>query len=294
MDGGVAQICGMAELNTIVITGGSGKAGRAVIRRLAEDGYRLLNVDRQPPPEPLSARYIPADLGDYGQVIDVLDGADAVVHLAAMPSPGACAQSEIFRNNVLSTYHVFSAARVLGLRRIVWASSETCFGLPFRRAKPYKVPLDEAQPPSPESVYALSKVLGEEMARQFHRWSGIPIIGLRLSNVMEPPHDYAQFEQWQHDPQMRAVNLWGYIDARDVGQVVACALTCDFQGAEFFVIAAADTVMRTPNDELMAAAFPDVPYTPTPGPHDALYDTSRAREVLGFTPQYSWRHSGQG
>lgn len=279
----------MSELKTIVVTGGSGKAGRAVVRQLVSSGYTVINVDQQPPREPLPARFIPADLSDYGQTVDLLTGADAVVHFAAHPSPKAAADSEIFRNNTLSTYNVFAAARLHRLQRIVWASSETCFGLPFKNARPYKAPLDEGQPPSPDSVYALSKILGEEMARQFNRWSGIPIIGLRLSNVMEPPHDYVQFEQWQDDPKIRAVNMWGYIDARDVGHLVECALTCEFQGAEFFAIAAADTVMRTPNDQLMAVGHPDVPYTPTPGPNDALYDISRARNLLGFTPRYSWR-----
>jgi len=276
-------------MKTIVVTGGSGKAGRAALRQLSEEGYRLLNVDRQAPAEPLPARFIPTDLDDYGQTIDVLEGADAVVHLAAIPGPASGAQSEIFRNNMASTYNVFQAARVLGLQRIVWASSETCFGLPFKKAKPYRAPLDEAAPLYPESSYALTKVLGEEMARQFNRWSGIPIIGLRLSNVMEPPHDYQQFEKWQDDPNYRSVNMWGYIDARDVGRAVSCALACDFQGADFFTIAAADTVMRMANDELMAAAYPDIPYTPTAGPNDALYDISKARDVLGFTPKYSWR-----
>lgn len=279
----------MSEIKSIVVTGGSGKAGRAVVRQLAESGFRVTNVDQHPPKESLPARYVPADLSDYGQTVDVLEGADAVVHFAAIPAPGAAAQSEIFRNNTLSTYHVFQAARLHGLKRIVWASSETCFGLPFKNVKPYKAPLDEGQPPSPESAYALSKILGEEMARQFHRWSGIPIIGLRLSNVMEPPHDYARFEQWQDEPPMRSVNMWGYIDARDVGRAVECSLSCEFQGADFFTIAAADTVMRTPNNELMAAAYPDIPYTPTPGLNDTLYDISRAKEVLGFTPKYSWR-----
>lgn len=276
-------------LENIVVTGGSGKAGRAIIKHLSNAGYRLTNVDCQRPAESLPARFIPADLADYGQSIDVLKGADAVIHMAAIPAPGAAAESAIFRNNMLSTYHVFQAAVVRGLKRIVWASSETCYGLPFKNVKPYKAPLDEGQPPSPESVYALTKILGEEMARQFNRWHGLPIIGLRLSNVMDGPDDYARFTQWQDDPNFRAVNMWGYIDARDVGRACECALTCDFSGAEFFGIAAADTVMRMPNDQLMAAAYPDVPYTPTPGPNDALYDISRARDVLGFTPKYSWR-----
>ncbi|WP_309386914.1 NAD-dependent epimerase/dehydratase family protein [Cerasicoccus frondis] len=273
----------------IAVTGGSGRAGRAVVQHLYDAGYRILNLDRNPPPSPLPARFVPTDLTNYGQVVDMLEEVDSVVHFAAIPAPLSAPPSEIFHNNTASTYNIFQAARLHGVKRIVWASSETCFGLPFDNVKPYKAPLDEGQPPSPESAYALSKILGEEMARQFNRWSGIPIIGLRLSNVMEQKN-YVNFQSWQHDPKIRAVNMWGYIDARDVGRAVECALTCEFQGADFFTIAAADTVMHAPNDELMAAAYPDVPYTPTPGPNDSLYDISKARNVLGFIPQYSWRN----
>ncbi|WP_269540229.1 NAD-dependent epimerase/dehydratase family protein [Cerasicoccus fimbriatus] len=273
----------------IIITGGSGKAGRAVANHLHNGGRAIINVDIKAPEPKLACRFIPVDLTDYGQVVDVLEGADAVVHFAAIPSPSHGPQSEIFRNNTVSTYNVFQAARLHGVKRIVWASSETCFGLPFHQEKPDHAPLSENAPLYPESAYALTKVLGEEMARQFHRWSGITIIGLRLSNVMDPDTDYAKFSKWQDDPKLRAVNMWGYIDSRDVARATECALYCDFNGVDFFTIAAADTVMRMPNDQLMAAAYPDVPYTPTPGPNDALYDISKAREVLGFTPKYSWR-----
>src|SRR6056297_920741 len=108
--------------------------------------------------------------------MEVLHGADAVVHLAAIPAPLIVTDAETFRINTLSTYNVFSAAAAMGLQRVVWASSETALGLPFDRPPDY-APVDE-QHTYPESSYSLSKVVSEAMARQFNRWTGIPYVGL--------------------------------------------------------------------------------------------------------------------
>jgi nucleoside-diphosphate-sugar epimerase len=203
-------------LKKIVVTGGSGKAGRAVVRDLLEHGYEVLNVDLIPSRETL-APYLKVDLTDLGQTFEALAGADGVVHLAAIPAPGLQPAEVTFRVNMASTYNIFSAATTLGLKRVVWASSETTLGLPFDRAQPAYAPIDEAHPLYPESSYALSKVLSEEMARQFNRWSGLPFVGLRFSNIMEPA-DYQRFPGFWDDARQRKWNLWGYVDARDVAQ----------------------------------------------------------------------------
>lgn len=274
-------------MKQIIVTGGSGKAGRAVVRDLVAHGYRVLNVDRVPPAEQL-APFLKADLTDLGQTIEVLHGADAVVHLAAIPAPGLQTEEATFRQNIGSTYNIFQAALLLGLRRVVWASSETTLGLPFDRTPPQYAPIDEAHPLSPESSYALSKVLGEEMARQFNRWSGIPFVGLRFSNVMEP-HDYRRFPEYQRDARLRKWNLWSYVDARDVAQSCRLGLEAELTGAEAFIIAAADTVMERPNHELLAEVFPGVPLREGVGAHETLLDIAKARRMLGYNPAYSWR-----
>ncbi|KAB8140163.1 NAD(P)-dependent oxidoreductase [Chloroflexia bacterium SDU3-3] len=274
-------------MKKIVVTGGSGKAGRAVVRDLAEHGYDVLNVDLAKPHE-LLAPFLRADLTDYGQAVEALRGADAVVHLAAIPAPGLETDARTFFVNTTSTYNVFSAAALLGLGRVVWASSETTLGLPFDREQPHYAPIDEAHPLYPQSSYALSKVLGEEMARQISRQSGIPFVGLRFSNVMEP-QDYAQFRSFQADARLRKWNLWGYVDARDVALSCRLGLLADIKGAESFIIAAADTVMETPNSALMAEVFPGVPLRATTGEHETLLSIEKARRLLGYEPAYSWR-----
>jgi nucleoside-diphosphate-sugar epimerase len=276
-------------MKKIVVTGGSGKAGRAVIKDLLAHDYDVLNVDLLPSQEKLSP-YLKTDLTDLGQVFEVLHGADAVVHLGAIPAPGLQPEEATFRNNTLSTYNIFSAATTLRLQRVVWASSETTLGLPFEREKPVYAPIDEEHPLYPESSYALSKVISEEMARQFNRWSGVPFVGLRFSNIMEP-HDYERFGSFSNDPNVRKWNLWGYVDARDVAQSCRLGLEADIQGAEAFIIAAADTVMNQSSHELLAEVFPGVPLHGEIEEFETLLSIRKARKLLGYNPQHSWRNA---
>jgi nucleoside-diphosphate-sugar epimerase len=281
----------------IAVTGGSGKAGRPVLRHLHEQGHEVLNIDVRPCPESSHPEdpipLVLADLTDYGQAVEALTGGDtlpgieAVVHLAAIPSPAHATSAEILRVNTTSTYNVFVAAARIGLGRVVWASSETTLGLPFGPRTPDYAPVDEAHM-YPETSYALSKVLGEEMARQVNRWSGIPIIGLRLSNVMVRS-DYEKFAGWQDDPHARKWNLWGYVDESHVAESVVRGLEVDLTGADSFVIAAPDTVMHRPSRELMEEVFPGVELRGAIDGNDTLLDISKAREVLGYDPQFRWR-----
>jgi nucleoside-diphosphate-sugar epimerase len=280
----------------IAVTGGSGKAGRAVVRDLAERGHEVLNIDRVPSPESYAPDgpipFLQADVTDFGQTLEALTGGETlpgievVVHLAAIPSPTHATPDQVFRTNATSTHAVFSAAARLGLGRVVWASSETTLGLPFERPPDY-VPVDEAHI-YPETSYALSKVVGEEMARQFNRWSGIPIIGLRFSNVMVRA-DYEKFPGYWDDPHKRKWNLWGYVDESHVTESVRRALDADIEGADNFIIAAADTVMKTPSGELMAEVFPGVPVRDGVDGNATLLDIAKARRVLGYSPAFTWR-----
>lgn len=270
----------------VVVTGSSGKAGRAVVTRLLEHDYDVQAVDVVAPAE-WTAPFLFTDLTEFGQTLECLAGVDAVVHLAAIPASGIHTEETTFRTNMLCTYNVFEAARVLGLRRVVWASSETILGLPFEREQPAYVPIDEEHPPYPESSYALSKLLAEELGRQLHRWTGTPHIALRFSNIMEP-EDYEGFRSFWGDARLRRWNLWGYVDVRDVAQSCRLALDADV-GAEHFIVAATDTVMNRPSAELMAEVYPSVPYRSTPGQFDTLLSIEKARKLLGYEPEWSWR-----
>ncbi len=284
----VDRLLGRGRMTRVVVTGGAGKAGRAVVRELLEHGYDVLSADLVRSPGLAEERQVQADLTDLGETVEVLRGAQAVVHLAAIPAPGLRPDELTFRVNTSSTYNVFSAAATLGLTRVVWASSETVLGLPFEREQPAYAPIDEEHPPLPEFSYALSKLISEELARQFSRWTGIPFVGLRFSNIMEP-HDYERFPGFWQDARERRWNLWGYVDARDVAQSCRLGLEAAIAGAEVFIVAAADTVMNRPSAELMAEVYPDVPLRGGVGEYETLLSIDKARRVLGYEPRFSWR-----
>jgi len=270
----------------IVVTGGSGKAGRWVVRDLRERGHDVLNVDVVHDGSEHGLCVV-ADLADLGQARDVVDGAEAVVHLAAIPAPEIRPTGETFRNNAISTYNVFQAAENSGVRRVVWASSETVLGLPFDRPPDF-APIDETITPRPESSYALAKLAGETMAAQFARRTGVAHVGLRISNIMEPA-DYARFASWQSDPTIRKWNLWGYVDVRDVAQAVRRGLEADVAGAPICIVAAADTCMERPSAVLMAEVFPSVPLRRPLDGRETLLSIDRARSLLGYEPEHLWQ-----
>jgi nucleoside-diphosphate-sugar epimerase len=224
----------------ILFTGGAGKAGYHAIAHLIDQGHRVLNLDLEPLDHPGVDNRI-ADITDAGQVYDVLASYagfdelepgtgvprfDAVVHFAAVPRILLQADNECFRVNTLGTYNVIDAAVKFGVRKIIFASSETTYGVCFAdgERKPDYLPIDEDHPTVPEDSYAMSKVCNEVTARSFQARSGFDIYGLRINNVIEP-HEYAEnFPAYLADPSLRRRNIFAYIDARDLGHMVDCCL----------------------------------------------------------------------
>jgi nucleoside-diphosphate-sugar epimerase len=274
----------------ICVTGATGLAGRAVVADLREHDYDVVPIDVAVTTADRENGTLRADLTDYGQAVEALAGAEAVVHLANIPAPGLSTPAVTFNSNITMNFNVFQAAASLGLSRVVWASSETTLGLPFD-APPRYAPVDEDHYPVPTSTYALSKVASETIAGHIAQWSGIPFVALRFSNIMIPEW-YEDFPSYWPDPQARKWNLWGYIDHRDVAASCRLALEVSADqvaGNPAFIIAAADTVMNRPSAELLAEVYPDVTLTRDVGEFGTLLAIDRAREVLGFEPQPSWR-----
>ncbi len=277
----------------VAVTGGSGKLGRHVVRRLTNDGHQVLNLDRAGERNP---GLVVVDLRNYGQVLDALlglddrhGGFDAVVHLGAVPAPGIIPDAATFENNMLATYNAFQAARRAGIKKVVYASSETVLGLPFDVDPPY-IPVDEEYPARPESTYSLVKHLEEQMAVELTRWDPeLSISGLRFSNVMDV-EDYDSFPAFDADATLRKWNLWSYIDGRDGAQAVVRALENAKPGFEAYIIANADTVMSRSSAELAAEVFPAVKVTKDLGERETMLSIDKARRLLGFEPEFSWRN----
>ncbi len=284
----------------IVVTGGSGKLGRVVVKHLMEHGYKVTSIDLiappgiSNPPLPTDPTFSRADITDFGQAMAALSMIDervekvtGVVHLGAIAAPGLAPNHVTFQVNTMSTYNIFEAARQLGIRNVVWASSETVFGVPYPKGPQY-VPVDE-EVERPETAYSLSKLIGEKLAGQFCRWDPrTKIIGLRFSNVIEP-QDYAKFPGFDKDPRSRHFNLWTYIDARDAAQAVRLSLEAKLTGPHVFGIANADSVMSTSNDKLLDEVYPKTKRKHPLEPNESLISIEKASRVLGYKPEYAWR-----
>ena len=278
-------------MKKIIVTGGSGKAGKATIRELLSHNYDVFNIDlknRRNNFVPFYKQHLENfqdSINTISEINKKTGGIDGIIHQAAAMGMKS---EPTFRINTVSTYNIFQISKILGIKNIVWASSETVLGLPFDTYPPY-VPIDEEMPLSPESSYALSKILSEEMARQFCRRNiDMKIFGLRYSNIMEE-NDYKNFETFQKDPLKRKWNLWSYIDSRDVGLACRLAFESKQKGAQNFIITANDTVMGTSNKELLDSVFPGVIVKKKYSKHETLLSNQKAKNILGFEPQYSWR-----
>ncbi len=277
----------------VAVTGGLGRIGAAVLADLAAAGHEVRCVDTAPA-RGRGADYRRADLRELWQALDAIDGAQAVVHLAGVGVPDTrtahrrLAEQATFAANVTAAYNVFQAAVAAGARRVVWATSETVLGPPFRLAPPSALPLDDESPVVPETSYAVSKAVGEDLARHVARQTGISVVGLRYSVVMDDA-DYAELAGYWADPLLGRWNLWSYIDLRDVVRSCRLALSAQVSGAVSALAAATDTLARLPTAHLAATYFPGVPLTRPMGAHESLLDSRRARDLLGFAAEHSWR-----
>jgi len=288
----------------IFFTGGSGKAGKHVVAHLAGQGHQGTNADLVPFGHP-GVTDLRVDLTDAGETYSALAGLatfdeldlpeqpsyDAVVHFAAVPRILLRPDAATYAANVLSTYHVLEAATRLGIGKVVLASSETTYGICFAQGerRPHYLPLDEDHPTVPEDAYAMSKVAGEATARSFQARTGADVYALRINNVVEP-HEYAElFPAFVADPSLRRRNVFAYIDTRDLSQLVQRCLETDGLGYEVFNVANADLSVAASNDEVRGRFYDDVEVRRPMGRDETFYAIDKARELLGYDPEHSWR-----
>ena len=274
----------------ILLTGGTGKLGSTVTASLRDAGHTVVVLDRAAPRD----AGIPIDLTDAGQTLDAIAGVEerTTGSTRSCTSPRsrllACSPtSSPSRTTSSRPTTCCRPARRTGVKKVVMASSETLLGLPMD-VPPTSLPVDE-EVTLPNSHLLDDEAPEEQMAITFCRWDPVlSITAMRFSNVMVEA-DYAGFEAWQDDPFLRKWNAWGYIDARDAADAIRLALEVRGPGFERYIIANADTVMRTPSAELAAAVFPGVPFTHPVEGNGTLLSIDKAKRELGWSPSRSWR-----
>jgi nucleoside-diphosphate-sugar epimerase len=275
----------------IVVTGGSGKVGTYVVRELVGAGSHAITVVDRVPPQVEGVKWVRAALDDLGEVISALSGAEAVIHLSAYPIPYIEIPDHVlFRNNVIGTYHVHEAARLLGIKRIALASSGAILGWAYgqRNVLPEYLPMDEDHPCSPQDPYGLGKLCEEQIARGFSLRCDLETIALRLSWVVFPEMG-AGLRQRGGRPVNR-FDTYAYIDPRDVATAFRQAVEVPHSGHAALFIAADDSTCTEPLAETLPRLVPelgDMARTLT-GQQSALTN-ARAKELLQWQPRYSWR-----
>lgn len=266
-------------------------AGSAVTEYLVSMGYEVLCADIVHPNRPVCP-YKVVDLTDLGQVYGILAATDHVVHFGGIPRPTLNTPDAVFRTNVMATFNVFEAVVNLGIRRVVYASSKSVIGYPFQHQSfsPRYAPIDEEHPEGPQDAYALSKYIGEEIAKGFvRRMAGrLSVASLRLSWIHTPATFKDQITPLQSFPAQAMSNLWTYVDSRDVAEATRLALEVDFDGHEAIFVAASDSFSLEPTADLVRKFYPDTQIRSGLEGSNSILSISKARRVLGFTPKHLW------
>ncbi|MDR1418985.1 MAG: NAD(P)-dependent oxidoreductase [Treponema sp.] len=282
-------------MKKVVITGSAGLLGPYVVEHFVEEGYEVLSVDRVKPAVTHS-RHMTANITSLGECYGILEGAYAVVHLAAIPSAYIYPNEVTFQNNVMGTYNILEAAAGLGITKAVVASSECTYGICTSRQglTPAYVPVDEDHPALPEDSYGLGKIVGEAIAGAIHRRCGMQIVSFRIGNIISR-EKYQDFPGFIHEPHTRKNLVWNYIDARDIAAACRLAVEKDGLGSVIMNLAADDTCMDIKSRDLVKAEFPNVTDIRSPlDGYQTLYSNEKAKKILGWRPVHFWRDNVPG
>ncbi|MGJ7922285.1 NAD-dependent epimerase/dehydratase family protein [Neobacillus sp. LXY-4] len=275
----------------VVITGAAGKIGRWTVRTILEAGHDVTASDRKLREESASKKFIQAELRDYGQVIQLLMGCDAVVHLANIPTDIRNTSQAIFENNMLVNFNILEACKDLKIQKLVWASSETVLGYPFVQEQLSYLPVDEEHPTNVRSSYAMVKLLTEQLSGMFHKLTKTEVVALRFANCYEPD-EYEKIPRmhWtETEKDIQKQNAWAYCDVRDAARACLLALEKKNLGNQVFHITAPDTIMPDLSQDLAKKYFPKVTLKRDVNGHETLMAIDKAKEILGYEPLYTWR-----
>lgn len=283
----------------IAVTGGSGRLGRSVVTGLRARGHHVSSIDRSEAHHPHD---LTADLTDPSRAAEIFEtlGPEAVVHLAAIAVPFSAPERTIFEVNTGMGFGVLEAAIAAGVPRILVASSPTVLGYGRAGWHPGRLPLDEQIEPEPFHAYALSKVVLEKMVATFAlAHPQVRLAAFRPCYVVAPEEWEGAPTQQGHTieerlarPELAAVSLFNYLDARDAADFVAAWLTADeAPSGRCYFVSAADAMSLAPPGELLAEHLPDIAdLADQLTGHGSLFSSAAARRDLGWAPTRSWRN----
>lgn len=277
----------------VAVTGAAGTIGRAISQGLNDLNAEVVGIDTTPH-QPGIKR---ADMAEAWAVRECMENCDAVIHLSGLGTPDPAWQDQFLaarhamNANITSGSNVFAAACELGIRRVVWASSETVLGAPFSSERPpVDLPLTECSPIRAHTPYAMSKATLESLAQQFANASQTEFIGLRFSIVLGPADYQRLLPQIAGDPQFGVWNLWSYVDIRDAVRASLLALEAETgQASAVCNIAAPDTLSAEKTRVLLEKHLPQVaPPQELEDDRSTLLRSDGAQELLGWKPEIRW------
>ena len=273
----------------VLVTGAAGMIGRSVTEHLRSRGVAVTALVLEDPGDLRADRVVVGDAADPGAVRRALADVDAVVHLAALPSPHEGTPLEVFGGNTRATFVVLEEAGQAGVRRVVFASSYSLVGLPWSATvrHPAYLPIDEALPLQIEDAYGLSKLVDETVAQMMARRHGLAAVGLRFPLVTNERRAADRLAETLADPIAGAPDLWSYLDVRDAAQACWLAITVPLTGCHAVFLAAPQTLAPYPTAELVAAYHPTSEIRRELASREVPIDTGAARRLLGFEPRYS-------
>jgi nucleoside-diphosphate-sugar epimerase len=275
----------------VVVTGGAGKLGRWLVRDLRSARHAVTVFDRARTME-AADRILSGDIENLSDIGAAFDGADAVVHLAGIPTHGVVADDVTFRINVMGTFNVHEAARTRGIKRVVTLSSEAVLGWApgswEREHVPAYLPVDEDHPCAPQDCYGLSKQVAEGIARSFTAKCGMETVLIRAPWVVSPEELEQLATSGGRKPSRFA--LYHYVDARDLAEACRLAVERPLHGTHTIYVGSGESSVAEPLSSLMPRLMPAIgdKAQALQGARAAV-SIEKAKRLLGWEPKHSWR-----
>lgn len=276
----------------VLVTGAGGLLGSAVVDHLADLGVGVTALLHHPAPS-VADRVVVGDMADPVVVRAAVEGADAVVHCAALKAPMMGTAEAVFCGNTAGTFTVLEQAGQAGIRRAVVSSSYSVLGLTFAPVMrhPAYLPIDEGLPLQVEDPYAHSKQVDELTAELMWKRHGMTVVALRLPFLGGLGDTIAaRAGQVARDPgfSTTAREFWTYLDTRDAARACVLGLTEPPPGCHVVTVAAPNTLAPYPTEQLLDAYHPDVPRRQAFPGRAAPFDLGRASELLHFQAELLW------